>query len=157
MIRYKSGATIPHADALSRLRFTSDSSSAEDMVINNLLVDPALPKQLMEHVRCESKKWSACSQRLRPFLRTKELLHVKDGLLYLHLPPALRKDAFNSAHELHFGMRSTLRRLEANVCWPHMKKDVFQWVAKCSSCNQLRPQTAKGKSSWPTCAPFENK
>ena len=51
VILYKPGATIPHADALSRLRFDCDESRKEDAVINHTLLDSAIPHEMVERVK----------------------------------------------------------------------------------------------------------
>jgi hypothetical protein len=173
-VQYKAGSTIPHADAMSRLRFNADQSSAEDAIINNVSMDITLPAAFIQRVqtsmttdttllrvmrRVQQNSWSNCSQRERPFLRIKNSLKVSNSLLFLGtrlvLPTNVCKDAFEQAHELHTGISSTLRRLSLNVWWPKMKADVQRWIADCSTCNSLRPRTARDISTWPQATPFE--
>ena len=173
-VTYKPGATIPHADALSRLKFDSDKTHKEDAVINHALLDSALPSQVIERAKAlipgdrtaqevihklKTGKWGDRSQCVKSFFRLRDSLKFDDGLLFLgsrlYVPPTMRMEVYDLAHALHTGVGSTLRRLSANVWWPHIKRDVGKWVAECSSCNRLRPRVNKDKTSWPQCNPFE--
>jgi hypothetical protein len=173
-VQYRPGSALPHVDAISRLRFNSDASAEEDIVINNVWSDAAIPEDLLQRVRAllpadktaaaiihrvKTQRWSDCSQRERPFLRARQTLRVEDDMLFcgtrLFIPATMCKEVFDHAHQLHSGISSTLRHLSLNVWWPGMKRDVQNWVSSCSLCSQLRPRTAKDKNHWPVSAPFE--
>jgi len=38
----------------------------------------------------------------------------------------------------HLGFAKTLHRLQANIYWPNMRKDMRQFVRKCSTCQQVK-------------------
>ncbi len=173
-IVHKPGSEIPHADAISRLRWDDDEDNAEDRVINNIS-DNSLSCDLRETIRCfikddstasevikriQANSWTNCSQRMRAFAREKQHLTVERGLINfghrLYIPPQMRKDIFNEAHELHSGISSTLRRVSLNAWWPGMKKDISTWVGQCNTCSHIRPRVAHDNSTWPTTTqPFE--
>ena len=172
-IVYKPGSSIAHADALSRLELPSDESSIEDFVINDvdqldvsseilLAVEQSLPgdgvaQEIIRRVK--SNNWANVTSVEKAFKRVKSLLRVKNGLLLLnnqlYLPFALRRDAFDTAHQLHTGVKSTLNRLKLSVWWPSMNKDAAKWVDRCQQCCSFRPKVSKGLSAWPKAEPFE--
>ena len=73
----------------------------------------------------------------------------------LYLPPPLRKDAFQIAHQLHTGIDSTVNRLKLSVWWPKMRKDVVSWIQQCSLCSEIRPKRKNNMSSWEKNNVFE--
>ena len=172
-IKYQSGSSIGHADAFSRLRFACDESTNVDRVINNVSDDMVctefvhrIRNQMLHDTtaqsvlqRVRSCKWNGCSQREKAFFHARQALKEENGCLLLgsrlFVPTSLLKDMFDSAHQLHTGQQSTLRRLCACVWWPGMKSDVQRWIINCGKCNLLRPRLNKDLASWPAARPLE--
>lgn len=160
---YKPGTDIPHADALTRLRFPSD----EDMVVNSTKIVPAVPSDILNKVtfatesdrlscairtRIVKGRWSNCSQREMPFKRLKESLTVEDGLIFmgtrLYVPYVCRKDVFDEAHCTHAGIQSTSRRISLCCWWPSLSKDVQKWIQNCEQCATIRPKPGRDIFTW---------
>ena len=171
-IRYKPGTEIPHADALTRLQLSSDESSAEDLVINNVapdisadwlvsLQEATKSDELAQAVirRLKSDDWRSLQANERHFFRLRHQLSTEDDLLCLsgkcYVPFALRKDVFDSSHQLHTGVHSTIARIKLTSWWPSLHKDVRRWIRNCPSCSKLRPNFVKQLNPWPTCSVFE--
>ena len=96
-IKYVSGPCIPHADALSRLRFSSNDEDPEVVtaIINCVQFEPPVLDQslvkrelesdgLMMRVmqRVVSGVWTNCSEVEKPFLVNSSRLTVYDDMLY---------------------------------------------------------------------------
>jgi transposase InsO family protein len=58
------------------------------------------------------------------------------------LPPELReaalRDAHGGKHGLHFGARRTTALIQRSATWPGIYRDVENFVARCSVCQQAR-------------------
>ena len=74
-----------------------------------------------------------------PKVRLTSGLLFKQGKLFI--PPTLpkvRSMLFDQVHSYptagHFGSKRTLAKLQRNVFWPKMAKDVTQWVSDCEVC-----------------------
>ena len=171
-IRYRPGTEIPHADALTRLQLSSDESPAEDLVINNVAPDISADwllslqeatksdelGQAIIH-RLKSNDWRNLRANERHFHRLRHHLTTEDHLLLLngkcYVPFPLRKDVFNSSHQLHTGVHSTINRVKLTSWWPSLHKDVRRWIRDCPSCSKLRPHFGKQLNPWPACNVFE--
>ena len=109
--------------------------------------------------RLQQDNWRKVRLNERPFFRVRQHLTTQDGLLLLgtrcYIPLPLRKDVFDSCHELHTGIHSTLNRIKLTSWWPTLGKDVRSWVRNCPACSKLRPSFHKQLNSWPDCLPFE--
>lgn len=171
-IKYKTGKSIAYADALTRLKFSSDKETAQEEVINDYAEDGVSNEVLLRAKnalkfdklaqdiirRVTTKRWSHCRLDEVPFKRVQQTLEYCNGALTmngrLYLPPVCRKDSFEVAHELHTGVESTVNRLKMGVWWPTMKRDVNDWIRKCSTCAKTRPLTRKFPGSWEKTDPF---
>ena len=75
---------------------------------------------------------------LKPFYANRyKFSYVNNLLMYnkrLVIPPSLRNDMINLAHEGHQGITKTLSRLRRTVWWPGMTKEVKLFVASCHDC-----------------------
>ena len=128
-IEYLPGAEMGHADALTRLQLLRDEPSDEDLVINNVAPDVSedwtlaiqqatRSDELAQAIinRVERSCWTNIGSNERPFFRVRHQLSSEDGILFLeskcYIPLPLRKDVFNSCHELHTGAHSTANRIK---------------------------------------------
>jgi transposase InsO family protein len=171
-IKYQPGSQMAHADALTRLRLLSDNSQEEDLVINNVAPDISsdwtlaiqqattadeLAQAIIQRVKADN--WKRLLPSERAFFRARQQLSHEDGLLLLagrcYIPLPLRKDVFNSCHQLHTGIHSTTSRIKLTSWWPTLGKDVRLWIRSCPTCSKLRPSFSKQLNSWPVCSPFE--
>ena len=163
---------MAHADALTRLQLLQDEPAEEDLVINNVAPDVSedwtlaiqqatrsdeLAQAIMKRV--EQHNWTYVKPDERPFFRVRHHLSSENGILPLgskcYIPLPLRKDVFNSCHELHTGVHSTSNRIKLTSWWPSLVKDVRLWIRSCPACSELRPSLRKDLHSWPDSAPFE--
>ena len=66
------------------------------------------------------------------------------GRLVLVLPEALQQKAIHNHHLAyyagHFGVTKTLQRLKLSYYWPHMKRHVKSFIAKCMFCLTYKPK-----------------
>ena len=171
-IQYKPGTEIKHADALTRLHLLCDRSDKEDIVINNVASDVSdewvqtlqqameadeLGKSIVK--RLQSSNWRSIQPNERPFFRISGQLTVRDGLIYFnnkcYIPRTARRDVFDSCHQLHTGIHSTVNRIKLSSWWPTIQSDVQRWIRSCSTCCKLRPSYTKSLSPWPTAGVFE--
>ncbi|WRX07828.1 Integrase [Theobroma cacao] len=51
--------------------------------------------------------------------------------------------AHSSAYALHPGSTMMYRTIRENYCWPGMKRDVAEFVAKCLVCQQVKAEHQK--------------
>ena len=76
------------------------------------------------------------------------------------LPESL-KDRVIFNHHLsyyagHFGFHKTLKRIKLHFYWPHMKRHVKTFIARCTFCLTYKPKLAvPGWSKLPIGVPFE--
>jgi len=171
-IQHKPGSEITHADALTRMQLLSDPSEDEDLVINNSADDISdewlssiqyamqgdeLAKSIMKRV--ETNNWTHLKAQEKHFFRLRHDLSVDNQLLRLkhkcYIPPSLRKDVFDSCHNLHSGVHSTINHIKLTSWWPSLSSDVREWIRNCATCSKLRPSTKGELHSWPSEEPFQ--
>lgn len=74
------------------------------------------------------------------------ILHFK-GRLFIPSETNLRKVLFDEYHASpgggHSGVKGTLTRLATAFSWPHMAKDIKNWVRECSICQMHKYSTQK--------------
>jgi len=85
----------------------------------------------------------------------------KPSIKQVVIPRHLVSRVLNEYHDFggHTGGTRLYKRLQTRFYWVGMKRDVEDWVATCSSCNQLKKPVGRGagaplKVSW-TGYPFE--
>ena len=151
-IQYISGKNIPHADALSRLKFKDESETEDEMKAKNTLSVFAVQFQesLLDEniVRTETKlenltkrilnriitgNWQNCSQAERQFKLVSDRLTIEKGLIYygsrLFIPMCLRRQCFDIVHgEVHSGTKSTQYLLKTTSWWPSIQEDINKFV-----------------------------
>ena len=168
-IQYEKGASIPHADALSRLEFVDDFPSKmavteesfvhwteTDVVSNKELLLETQRDRLLTGVlnRVGKNNWSNCSVMERPFKAVRQSLSNADGLLCngdLIVPPALLRDKFIKAvhDDVHGGTTATRNRLKLEAWWPGYCDSVEQFVKRCPTCCRLKPTVPRHTHTWP--------
>uniref|UniRef100_A0A1I8J244 Integrase_H2C2 domain-containing protein n=1 Tax=Macrostomum lignano TaxID=282301 RepID=A0A1I8J244_9PLAT len=171
---YARGSSIPHVDALSRLRF--DDSSSDDKAtfetINSIAFESpvidakritaemeldALTQRILNRVR--QGDWRNCSQAEAQFKKVSNKLTLENGLLYMQrrvfIPPRLRKAAFDAIHDTHTGMHAAHSLMSTSCWWPGMQQDVAQFVRRCPDCCRLRPQLGHDRDRWPPSTRME--
>ncbi len=164
-IIYVKGSNIPHADALTRLRFADNSHdwiseksihwTAEETIPWKILQEETARDRLLQDIikRIQSGRWSNCSQAERPYKMNKHRLMIDDSVICcgecVVVPQLLRRQVLQNMHnETHLGIAATRNRLKLSAWWPGYCQDVENYVSQCGKCRQT-----KGKNSvvhtWP--------
>ena len=176
-IGYKPGTEIPHADALSRLRFKQREMTPEDVVcymetnVVDIFVDPVIPFDELQRAtqaeklavdimkRIKNENWAKLSKAERKFASDKEGLCVRDGVIYRfsrpYIPASLRREVVRRAHATHGGVRSTYENVNAASWWPGRYEYVVDYVSKCDTCNKIRSTNREANHRWPEAGPWE--
>ena len=176
-IAYKEGTTIPHANAISRLRFESDTDkldfiqfSKEIHVVNFTECKAILIVELRTEydtddlarrisTRISDEKWTNCSQAESQFKKVREFLTVADGLVYHgtrpYIPNRLRRRVIERAHDTHPGITATQNMTKLVACWPRMTADIKKFVNDCYECSKSRPRESNSVDTWPDAKPWE--
>jgi transposase InsO family protein len=76
------------------------------------------------------------------------LLHyTAGGVDRVYIPVSMRDEMLREAHDAlmsgHLGMDKTMERLARVAFWPHMERDVRQYVRTCDSCQRCKPSNLK--------------
>jgi hypothetical protein len=146
-IFYTPGRENVVADALSRM------DTASELLFSAISVcEPEFLEQLRKFYLTDPigqaliTKFQGQTNMQSPFA-------VHQGLLYYHtrlfipLETTLREQLLTEFHSTplggHSGVRGTIARLAASFAWPHMAKDVQQFVQQCSVCQQHKYPTHK--------------
>ena len=179
-IKYKEGSSIPHADAMSRLKFDNDddecnlvdySSSNFDEFCVHYAEHKLIP---FEELRSECERdelakriirrvidgdWKACTKVESFFKKVSGLLTVENGLLYNgtrpYIPPRMRNIVIERAHDTHPGVQATKNVVNLMSWWPGVGKDVEKFISACSESAKIRPRTEKSIDTWPDAQPWE--
>jgi hypothetical protein len=181
-IEYRPGSEIPHADAMTRLRFAKSALDDEqdnevtcfcdeisdvwftelpsvishDEVRSEYVHDPT-SKRVFQ--RITSGDWTNCSEIEMPFKRISQTLTLEDGLIYvnsnLYIPPALREKVIKVAHQSHLGINATQAIAIRSTFWPNMYRDIERYVNSCVTCQSSRPRVESHRSEWPKTGPRE--
>ena len=144
-IIYIKRSTIPHVDALSRLRFQSENGEEHqnskariiqwveaDVLSHKTLSretqqDPIL-SGILEHIR--KNVWSNCTLVKRPIKEAQHKLIAERGIIFSAItivqPQILRKDIIKSMQDdIHGGVTATQRRLRLQSWWLEYCKDAL--------------------------------
>ena len=85
----------------------------------------------------------------KKFKPENELLYyyytIRDNLCVLFLknriavPPKLRLEMLQLAHESHFGINKTTTRAKSSLYWRKMSEDIQDFINKCKICEKGKP------------------
>ena len=157
-IIFVKGNTIPHVDALSRLRFQSENGmeheNSEDRIIQWVETDVQSRKTLIRETQLdpilsgilwEHKK--ECTEQLyysgETFQRRTTQITGREGVIFsadaIVPPQILRKDVIKSLYDdIHGGDAATQRRLRLQAWWPGYYKDVEEYIRRCPKCTEIK-------------------
>jgi hypothetical protein len=84
---------------------------------------------------------------IRHYWNSLDELTVQDGIIYkskqVVIPKAIRKEMLARIHRSHLGMESYLRKARDSLYWPNMSDEVKDYIAQCSTCNELQSNQQK--------------
>ena len=168
-VNYTSGSAIPHADALSRLDFKTDTEErprigesaihwANQSVIPwEQLRNETQRERLLGDVmrRVSTNRWSNCSPAERPFKTIRKALMIEAGVLCYGdrpvIPSSLRPRVLDLVHsDTHMGSTATRNRLQVCAWWPGFCADVEAFVRNCPTCTRIRPGGHSTVHTWPS-------
>jgi hypothetical protein len=105
------------------------------------MIDGALYRIFRTHSQSEDQP---SSRSTNPPLALPSLLSER---LLLVIPtseiPRILELAHDHATAAHLGRRKTLSRLVSRVYWPHMRRDVANYIRACTLCQQYKPSNLK--------------
>ena len=117
------------------------------------LLDPpgsATEKQVVVKFSLEnfySRIKKGCKEMTPPAsteFRSEDCLYYQGNCIYIPDFDHLRHECFEAAHSHlwsgHFGVRKTLKRLQAAYWWPNMQRNVEDWIRQCDSCQRNKFQ-----------------
>ena len=163
VIRYKPGAKLMNADALSRLplpeqpkdiplpgetalQFETLSNSPLQALQIKLWIDKnPLQSRVRENVR---RGWYSTSDRMmQPYQSRAAELNVQDGCLLwgsrVIVPPQGRKSVIELIHDSHPGVTTMKRLARGYVWWPGMDTELEDAVRRCAKCQENQKLPAR--------------
>lgn len=133
-IQHVAGNANPVADFLSRIETITTLPRKEEVVDYVALAE--------QQKQCPDLKQYLESSETS--LQLKQIAFPNQGSVYCDIstknlrpfvPEPSRHQMFRKLHNIsHPGMRASLHLLKERVVWPHMRKDVKQWVRQCVRC-----------------------
>ena len=160
---YKSGKSIPIADALSRAPLLN-SIKQEIISVNNLSFTPIKESRLQE-IRDKTNSdeslqllkstimqgWpdhkSLLSKSLTPYFDYRDELTVQDGIILrgerIVISISMRREMKGKVHAGHTGINSCLRRARELIYWPGISAEIRQYVESCNTCASYSSIQAK--------------
>lgn len=183
-VKYRKGDDNP-ADVLSRmpLPHTCTKPSVADEYVN-FLAGHSVPKSMtlteIQEFTSNDPELQAVSQHVTSgawergspyYMVRQELAVTPEGVVLrghrIVMPTALRERTLSLAHQGHQGIVKTKQHLRTKVWWPHMDRDVDDWIKRCLPCQvsghgdpptplQVSPLPSKPWSSlyMDFCGPF---
>ena len=166
---HRSGQSIPHADALSRLPLPDQLDvipGVSDILLLqsecSLQLSPSMIANLSRNDPVISKvmHWvlhgwpSQVDSTFQCFVNRKSELTVESGCLIwgarVVVPPKARESVLKLLHDTHQGIAATKAKARSYVWWPNLDKDIELMCKSCRSCdfNQHTPAKAT-PSAWP--------
>ena len=155
-LQYRSGQSIPIADALSRAPLVETVTTAEEVfTVSNVNLSPINTTRLNDiRIATDSddalqqlkqmilQGWpthkSAIPSELVMFFDYRDELTVQDGIILrgdrIVIPRSLQSDMKQRVHAGHMGINSCLRRARELMYWPGMSRDLRQYVQACHVC-----------------------
>lgn len=97
------------------------------------------------------KDWPETCDKLTDVMKTyftfRDELSIHDGIILkggkVVIPPSARADVVQKAHASHIGIQGCIRRAREYVYWPHMARDIEQFISKCNTCNAFGMEQQK--------------
>ena len=91
------------------------------------------------------KGWPETCDKLTDVMRTyftfRDELSIHDGIILkgdkVVIPPSATADVVQKAHVSNIGIQLCIRRAREYVYWPHMARDIKQFISKCNATHAM--------------------
>ena len=74
-----------------------------------------------------------------PYYHIRDELATHEGLVFrgdrLVIPESLRKQILSERHSAHQGLESILRRARETIYWPHLNRELKDYISRCETCD----------------------
>ena len=140
--------------------------SASDLPLDVQLIrsgtnsDPTL-RSVHKYLMTTWPNIATINQSVRMFYTVRKSLSTEDGCIFygnrIVIPEKYRNDILKSLHNSHTGSTRMKMVGRSYVYWPHIDKDIENFVNQCEVC-QLTQNNPKEdlKTHWPSCNfPFQ--
>ena len=167
-IRYKPGKEVYLADTLSRAYLNTNQDSSQT-AIETEMVNMCESVPISSESYSDIKEATAhdetlqavkhlilagwpdhrkqCSPETAPYFEQRDELSYQDGVIFrgtrVIVPKATRPIIRQRLHRAHMGVNSTVRRAKECVYWPGISADIKDFISKCETCNEYKPEQAK--------------
>ena len=172
--RYKSGKSIPCADALSRLPLPASNTDKTCVPMENIhsfeylnIADPLNAHKIqaatrndkvLSRVHCyvQTGIWPEnIPDDFKAWHNRKDELSCEQGCVLwgsrVAIPTNLRPQALQMLHDGHPGIVKMKAVARSNIFWPNIDRDIESMVNSCSPCQQSRAKPPKSPlQHWPT-------
>lgn len=136
-VRYIKGALNTAADALSRMHLDQISTTAAEFSF--LVLADAQQKDTELSTLRASRTSLVMESLFFPQHGVTLLCDVSTGSPRPFVPISLREALFQTLHSLsHPGIRATQKLVTARFVWPHINRDVRNWVRSCIPCQRVK-------------------
>ena len=155
-VMFKSGKSIPVADALSRSPL-SDPNEPE--FVNDNIAFIAIKDDRLQEIKSATERdetlmklktvimtgWpphrASLPSALTPYHDYRDELTVQDGIILrghrVIIPTSMRREIKEKVHAGHLGINSCIRRAKDMVYWPGVSKEIRQFVESCDTCASM--------------------
>jgi RNase H-like domain found in reverse transcriptase/Reverse transcriptase (RNA-dependent DNA polymerase)/Integrase zinc binding domain len=156
---YKKGTEIPMADFFRRdIQETSDievcmvicaTPEASERMKKATTTDSDLQGVIKNIMNGWPRDLKKCDSNVRPYFGFRDELTYYEGLVFkgnsMIVPRNMVPDLLKQLHHGHFGAEKCLNRAKDVVFWLNIRKNVEEYVKKCSVCQQTQRSKPKEK------------
>lgn len=136
-IQHVSGLDNPVADALSRVETISCPTVID---YEELATAQRSDDQITHYMQNVGSSSTVQLKQIHlPNISKPVYCDTANGSIRPYVPPAFRKAAYESVHNIsHPGIRTTRKMVSKRFFWPGMNKDVNQWAKTCIPCQRSK-------------------
>ena len=138
---------------INQIEYVSVSESTQHQLQNATKADSVLMELMLmvQHGWPESREEVPVC--IREYFNYRDEITAQNGILFkgqrVIVPQAMQPLMLQKAHSSHQGAEACIRRARDSLFWPGMTIQIRDLVAKCTTCNSLKPKQQKEKMmSW---------